>query len=412
MRLNVSVTEATPIPHLGPAEGFTTNDIGDTINFAGFGDDENANSGVKLQVDGTLGGLGCSVAGCPDAGDAATMISYAQLTSGPCFGDSGGPAFVFRGSGTYVGGITSYGDNNCSLYGVSTRTDAFDGYINAFIGLPNVAPTADAGGPYNGNVGLGATLDGSNSSDSDGSIVSYDWDFGDGNTGTGVAPTHTWTSEGTFAITLTVTDDEGATDAAGSTITIGPALPNQAPTADAGGPYSATEGNAAILDGTGSSDSDGNIVSWSWHFGDGNTGSGATTSHTWAAAGSYVVTLTVTDDDGATDVDTATVTVAAAPSCDATGTLSGSNRNDYVNIGSQSTGTALSANLTWTGGGNVDLYLQRLKSNGRWSSVTSSQNAGTTPEAISYTVPSSYGGADFRWRLRRRSGTADYCLAL
>ncbi|GEM_PF-2327237 len=412
VRLAAFPTEAAPIPYLPPAEGFTTNDIGSTVNFAGFGDDENGNSGIKLQVDGTLGGLGCSVPGCFDAGVPATQVSYNQYNSGPCFGDSGGPMFVYRGSGTYVGALTSYGDNTCSVYGVSTRADAFAGWIDAFIGLPNVDPTADAGGPYSGNAGLAATLDGSNSFDSDGSIVDYAWDFGDGTTGSGASPSHTWGFEGTYTITLTVTDDEGATDVDSTSIAVGPALPNQAPTADAGGPYSAIEGNAAILNGSSSSDSDGSIVDYAWDFGDGSTGSGSTTSHTWAAAGTYTITLTVTDDDGATDVDSTSITVTAQPACDATGTLSGSNRNDYVNVGAQATGTNLTGDLSWTGGGNVDLYLQRLKSNGRWSSVASSDNGGTAPESISYTVPSSYGGVDFRWRLRRRAGTADYCLAL
>ena len=67
----------------------------------------------------------------------------------------------------------------------------------------------------------------------------------------------------------------------------------------------------ASFDGTGSSDSDGTIVSYSWDFGDTNTGSGATTNHTYASAGTYTVTLTVTDDDGATDDTSQNVTVTS-----------------------------------------------------------------------------------------------------
>ncbi len=142
LRLDNAVTEAvTPVEHLPSADGFTSADIGTTVNFAGFGDDEYGNSGVKLQVDGTLGALGCGVSGCPDGGDTATQVSYSQTTAGPCFGDSGGPMFVYRAGGTYVGGITSYGDSYCTIYGVSTRVDAFESFIEDFLG------TGDSGEP-------------------------------------------------------------------------------------------------------------------------------------------------------------------------------------------------------------------------------------------------------------------------
>jgi PKD repeat protein len=57
---------------------------------------------------------------------------------------------------------------------------------------------------------------------------------------------------------------------------------------------------SVYLDGSGSYDPDGEIVSYDWDFGDGATGSGNTVSHTFTAAGEYTVTLTVADDQGAT----------------------------------------------------------------------------------------------------------------
>ncbi|MFB6176563.1 MAG: PKD domain-containing protein [Halobaculum sp.] len=68
-------------------------------------------------------------------------------------------------------------------------------------------------------------------------------------------------------------------------------------------------GDSISFDGTGSSDPDGNIVSYEWDFGDGNTASGPTPSHTYSSAGSYTVTLTVTDDDGNTATTTENVVV-------------------------------------------------------------------------------------------------------
>jgi PKD repeat protein len=84
----------------------------------------------------------------------------------------------------------------------------------------NDPPVSDPNGPYTGSEGVAVTFDGSGSSDVDGTIVSYDWDFGDGNTGNGVNPTHTYAAAGTYTVSLTVTDDGGATDTASTTATI------------------------------------------------------------------------------------------------------------------------------------------------------------------------------------------------
>jgi secreted trypsin-like serine protease len=134
VRLATPVSEAAPIANLPAAQGFTAADAGLVLNFAGFGQDEFGNSGVKLQGDWPITGLGCAEPECPDAGDDATQISYDQIDGGPCFGDSGGPAFVDRAGTWYVGGITSYGDSYCAYYGVSTRADAYETWIGDFTG--------------------------------------------------------------------------------------------------------------------------------------------------------------------------------------------------------------------------------------------------------------------------------------
>ncbi|HUF30922.1 MAG TPA: PKD domain-containing protein, partial [Gemmatimonadaceae bacterium] len=58
---------------------------------------------------------------------------------------------------------------------------------------------------------LACDFDGTGSSDSDGTIASYAWDFGDGTTGSGATASHTYASGGTYSVVLTVTDDDGAT---------------------------------------------------------------------------------------------------------------------------------------------------------------------------------------------------------
>ena len=168
---------------------------------------------------------------------------------------------------------------------------------------PNQPPTASFTSSVNN---LTASVDASGSSDPDGSIVSYAWDFGDGSTGSGVTAQRTYATAGTYTVRLTVTDDRGATASTTRQVTV--LSPNQLPTSSF--TWSAL-GLTASFNGAGSTDPDGSIVSYAWDFGDGGTGTGVTAQRTYAAGGSYTVRLTVTDDRGATAVSTATVTVTA-----------------------------------------------------------------------------------------------------
>lgn len=84
---------------------------------------------------------------------------------------------------------------------------------------------------------------------------------------------------------------------------------NSPPVAVAGPDLSGQVGQTLSFDGSGSFDSDGNIVSWLWSFGDGGGATGAVADHAYAAAGTYTATLTVTDDEGAADSDSATITI-------------------------------------------------------------------------------------------------------
>jgi len=84
-------------------------------------------------------------------------------------------------------------------------------------GTPNVAPTASF--TFSCSA-LSCDFDGSGSSDSDGSVVSYSWDFGDGNSASGATASHTYAADGTYEVTLTVTDDAGATGSSNQNVSV------------------------------------------------------------------------------------------------------------------------------------------------------------------------------------------------
>lgn len=175
---------------------------------------------------------------------------------------------------------------------------------------PNTPPVANPNGPYRADVNEPIAFSSAGSTDPDGAIVSYAWDFGDQTSASGASPTKAFAVAGTYTVRLTVTDDRGATASATTTATIG----NQPPVAKAGGPYVGVVGTAVAFSGAGSSDPDGTITSYAWTFGDGTTGTGATFSHTYTAAGTFTVSLTVTDNRGATATDQTTATIAPAGS--------------------------------------------------------------------------------------------------
>jgi PKD repeat protein len=146
---------------------------------------------------------------------------------------------------------------------------------------------------------LTCSFDGSNSFDSDGRIVSYAWSFGDNTAGSGPTISHTYSAGGYRTVTLTVTDNAGATDFQSQTL-----FANSPPVASF---TFSCDRLTCTFDGSASHDSDDGIVKWSWNFGDGSSGSNPTTTHTYFTPGNYVVTLTVTDAHGATGIQSSTV---------------------------------------------------------------------------------------------------------
>lgn len=150
-------------------------------------------------------------------------------------------------------------------------------------------------------------FDGSSSQD-DGTITSYTWDFGDGTTGSGVRTTHKFKVRGSYTVTLTVTDDRGQSATKSISLDVsGLSNPTASFTAS---PGNATVGQSVFFNASASQAQPGRtLVSYDWTFGDGGTGSGVTTSRRYGREGTYAVTLTVTDDSGRTGTVSNTVSV-------------------------------------------------------------------------------------------------------
>ena len=172
---------------------------------------------------------------------------------------------------------------------------------------PNATFTESAETVYTGEI---ITFNASDSYDPDGSITNYFWDFGDGTNATGMATEHSYADDGNYTVTLTVTDDDGATHNATATKTV----LNRSPVASFTESAEIIYLNETIhFNATGSYDPDGNITSYFWEFGDGTNATGVTTEHSYPLEGNYTVTLTVTDDDDATNSTSASKTVLNRP---------------------------------------------------------------------------------------------------
>ena len=218
-----------------------------------------------------------------------SIASYAWVFGDGTSGTGDTVWHRYSAAGTYTVRLTVTDNDGAS----STTTRAIQ------VGSVNQPPVAAFSfSPSNPEVNGWVQFNGASSSDPDGSISSYAWNFGDGTTGTGATVWHRFTAAGTYTVTLSVTDDKGAVDSETRSIQVGPT--NQSPIASfVFSPTNPLVNGWIQFDATGSSDPDGSISSYAWNFGDGSTDTGSTAWHRYGAAGTYTVTLTVADNDGA-----------------------------------------------------------------------------------------------------------------
>ncbi|QTL37723.1 trypsin-like serine protease [Pseudoalteromonas viridis] len=282
-----------------------------------------------------------------------------------CNGDSGGPYAVRVGNDFYSIGTVSWGIA-CSGATAFTRTTSYLDWIERKTGLKpgnpdnptDEKPVAD----FSSSVS-GLTVSFANRATDDNGITAYDWNFGDGNRSSAANPRHTYAANGSYNVTLTVTDTAQQTASVSKVVSIGEppvcdveawnsttsyalgdkvsyqgsiyeaiwwssgAQPDVYPNVwkkldncdGSGDPAPvanftvAQSGLTVTLNNT--STDNGQIVSSQWQFGDGQSASGSSVTHTYRVAGSYTIRLTVADDQGQSSTVSKTVTVGGDDNC-------------------------------------------------------------------------------------------------
>jgi len=141
---------------------------------------------------------------------------------------------------------------------------------------------------------------------STGDPTAWNWDFGDGTDSTDRNPVHTYTSAGTYTVTLTVSNADGAVSKDG-TITV--LQTTEQVVADF--TSNVASGNAP-LEVSFTDTSTGSPTAWSWDFGDGTTSAEQNPVHTYSSAGAYTVTFTANNANGGSS-KTGSITVLQTP---------------------------------------------------------------------------------------------------
>jgi hypothetical protein len=286
--VTISTLNSAPVANAGADQ---TPYVNDTVTLNGSG---------SYDVDGNLLTYSWAFTTVPQ-GSNAVLSDAAAVTS----------SFTVDKAGTYVVSL---------IVNDGTVDSAAD---TVTISTLNSAPVANAGLDQSVYVGNTVTLDGSGSSDVDGNALSYSWSFTSMPAGSTAAlndttsanPTFTVDKAGTYVASLIVND--GTVNSAPDTITI--STINVAPVADAGSDQSVNVGDSVTLNGGGSSDADGDTITYSWSFTTKPSGStaalsGATSANPTFTAdkvGTYVVSLMVNDGTVNSSPDTVTITANA-----------------------------------------------------------------------------------------------------
>ena len=234
------------------------------------------------------------------------------------------------------------------------------------------------------------------STDSDGIIVTYEWDFGDGGSGSGKSASHTYAAAGTPTAVLQITDDNGAQDTAQKTITVSEATGGD--TTGGAGPTASFTATPLVgaspltvtFNASASAYAGHAITYYSWNFGDGVTGTGITTSHTYSPSttNTYHVVLRIiaSDNTEGTATKDITVTVSSPTTPSAAPTASFTVTPDSEQIGPHEFSLDPSASSA-VSGQSLTTYV--------WNFGDQSSQTNTTDAAVTHSFYTSQASQSF-----------------
>jgi len=240
-----------------------------------------------------------------------------------------------------------------------------------------------------------------------GAITSWTYTFGDGGTSNTQNPVHTYTTSGTYTVTLSV--DNGCINTYTSTVTVTPGI---TPTF--------TASPVCIGAVTNFTNTTAGATTYNWTFGDGNSSTVQTPSNTYTASGAYVVTLSVTTGGGCSGIASQTVNVNPLPPVTATSnTLCSGGAAVNITAGGASTYTwntgATGATLSQSPGATTNYTVTGTDANGCVNTATTSITVITNPTvtvaptdicAGSTGTLTANGASTYAWSGANLSGTS------
>ena len=265
-------------------------------------DDDGGVGSAQARVSVQLNRAPVANAGSPGAGSEGTAVQFDGRGSADPDGDALTYAWTF-GDGSSGSGPTPshvYADNGAYAVTLTVSDGSLSASDATTASIANVAPVVSA---FAGaTIADGETYSASGSfSDPGADTWTATVNYGDGSdvqalslSGNTFNLSHRYSGVGAgpFTVTVSVADDDGGVGTASASVAV---QMNRAPVANAGSSVSGFEGTAVQFNGTGSSDPDGDALTYAWTFGDGSSGSGSTPSHVYADNGTYTVTLVVSD---------------------------------------------------------------------------------------------------------------------